>query len=157
MVAEKQRLTHDEYDAFVSLKGAQAVLRSPTVLPRLKDRLKGIKYGSRDAALVVRTLDRLVDALQDTVPDKQSDTLERNLAQSELYVGVRTTRKFDKSDYGMVLSWDQLNALREAAREKCVMCTLDTQEQRKCPLAKLLDALPGERNENARGCGYYGI
>ena len=156
-MAEKQRLTHDEYDAFISLKGAQAVLRSATVLPVLKDRLKGITYGPRDAALVVRPLDRLVDALQDTVPDKQSDTLERNLNQTELYVGVRTTRKFDKSDYGMVLSWDQLNALREAAREKCVMCSRDTQAQRSCPLAKLLDALPGERNENARGCGYYGI
>lgn len=154
---EQKRLTHDEYTAFISLKEVQAVLRSPIVLPVLKDRLKGIKYGARDAALTVRTLDRLADALQETVPGKQSDTLDRNLAQTELYVGVRTTRKFDKTNYGMILSWDQLEALGTAAREKCLMCTLNTQEQRQCPLAKLLDGLPGERNENARGCGYFGI
>lgn len=154
---DKKRLSHDEYNAFVSLKAVQAVLRSPIVLPVLKERLKGIKFGARDAALTVRTLDRLADALQDTVPDKQSDTLDRNLAQTELYTGVRTTRKFDKTHYGMVLSWNQIDALRTAAREKCVMCTLDAHEQRRCPLAKLLDELPGEKNENARGCGYYGI
>lgn len=154
---EKQRLTHDEYDAFVSLKGAQAVLRSPVVLPRLKDRLKGIKYGSRDAALAARTLDRLVDRMHDTVPDKQAATLDRNLEMSELYVGVRTTRRFDKTEYGMILSWNQINLLREAAREKCVTCSLDITDQRRCPLKKLLDELPGERDENARGCGYYGI
>lgn len=156
-MVEKRRLTHDEYDAYVSLKGAQAVLRSPVVLPRLRGRIKGIKYGPRDEALVVRTLDRLLDAMWDTIPDKQADTLDRNLEMSELYVGVRTTRKFDKSEYGMVLSWNQINLLRDAAREKCLTCSRDITDQRRCPLKKLLDELPGERDENARGCGYYGF
>lgn len=156
-MAEKQRLTHDEYDALMYVKTVQAVLRSDRVQPVLKDRLKGIKYGPRDMGSAVKVLDRLSDALFDTVPLEQVKTLDNNMNKACIHIGVRSTRKFDKSDYGMVLSWDQLNALREAAQEKCVMCSRDVQAQRSCPLAKLLDALPGERNENARGCGYYGI
>ena len=154
---DQKRLTHDEFNAYIGLKGVQAVLRSDTVRPALQERLRGIKYGPRDMGLAAGALDRVLDALYETVPDKQRKTLDNNLEMSELYVGVRTTRRFDKKDYGMVLSWNQLEALCSAAREKCLLCTLDPQSQRRCPLAKLLDELPGEKNENARGCGYFGF
>ena len=156
-MADKKRLSHDEYDALMYLKTVQAVLHSDKVRPVLGERLKGIKYGPRDIGHAVRNLDRLADALYDTVPREQTRTLDHNMAMSLIYIGVRTTRRVDRTDYGMVLSWEQLRILSDAAREKCVMCTLDAQEQRRCPLAKLLDELPGEKNENARGCGYYGI
>jgi hypothetical protein len=56
----------------------------------------------------------------------------------------------------MWVSWDAINGLIEAGREKCITCTLTPQEQRQCKLAKALDEMPAEKDETAAGCGYYG-
>ena len=153
----RKRLTHDEWDAVLALEAVHNVLKSKNAWPRLEKRLKGVKYGARDSAMATKAIGRILRDLYDDVPYEQLRSLSNNLAMSELHVGIKTTRNHSQTDYGMILSWEQLNTLGTAALEKCVMCTLSPQEQRKCPLAKILKELPGERNENSNGCGYYSI
>ena len=153
---EQKRLTHDEYDAMVALKSAQAVFKKSRVWDDLQERLRGTRYGARDKGLVLSALNRLLESLYDTIPEKQLDNLFHNLSVSGLYVGVRVTDK-SMSDYGQVLSFNQINALHSAAKEKCLLCTLNPQEQRQCPLAKIFDELPGKKDEHSRGCGYFGF
>ena len=155
LTPDRKRLTHDEYDALIGLEAVHAVLKSAKTWPVLKDRLSKIKWGARDSAMITNGLGRIVKALYNDVPYEQLKTLSNNLHMSELNVGVKTTNKYSQKEYGMVLSWDQLHELSMAAAEKCTVCNLNPQEQRKCPLAKVLDELPGNKNEHSNGCGYF--
>ena len=105
--------------------------------------------------MITNGLGRIVKALYNDVPYEQLKTLSNNLHMSELHVGVKTHNKYSQKDYGMILSWEQLHELSMAAAEKCTVCNLNPQEQRKCPLAKVLDELPGNKNEHSNGCGYF--
>lgn len=154
---DKKRLTHEEYDALIGLEAVHAVLMSKSTWPVLEERVRCIKYGLRDKALLNNVLGRLIKALYMDVPYEQLKSLSNNLKMSELRVGVKTTRKHAQTDYGMLLSWEQFNTLGKAAMEKCVTCSLNPQEQRQCPLAKILDELPGEKYKNTNGCGWYGL
>lgn len=157
LTPERKRLTHDEYDALIGLETVHAVLKSAKTWPALKDRLSKIKYGARDSAMITNGLGRIVKALYNDVPYEQLKTLSNNLHMSELHVGVKTTNKYSQKDYGMILSWEQLDELGRAAMEKCITCSLDSQQQRQCPLAKVLDQLPVHKDDSAKGCGYFGF
>ena len=154
---DRKRLSHEEYDALIGLEAVHAVLKSKNTWPVLEERVKRIKYGPRDRGLLNNALGRLIKALYSDVPYEQLMSLSNNLRMSELHVGVKTTRKHSQTDYGMILSWEQYNTLGKAAMEKCVTCELNPQEQRQCPLAKILDELPGRKYENTNGCGYFGL
>ena len=157
LTPERKRLSHDEWDAIIGLEAVHSVLESAKTWPALTDRLKGVKYGARDSKMLTNALGRIMRDIYNDVPYEQLKSLSNNLKMSELHVGVKTARKHSQQDYGMVLSWDQLNILGSAAIEKCVLCDKNIQEQRKCPLAKILDELPGIKAENTNGCGYYGL
>lgn len=153
---DRKRLNHAEYDALIALEAVHTVLMSAKTWPVLQDRLKKIKWGGRDSAMLTKALGRVVKALYNDVPYEQLKTLSNNLKMSELHVGVKATKKPVQNDWGMVLSWEQLRILGNASSEKCVTCDLDPQQQRKCPLAKIFDELPiGEKKEHTNGCGYF--
>lgn len=154
---DRKRLSHEEWDAVIGLEAVHSVLVSKNTMPVLQKRIKEIKYGARDAAMLTNALGRLLKALYNNVPYEQLKSLSNNLAMSELHVGIKTTRKHSMTDYGMLISWEQLEVLGTAAMEKCVVCNLSTQEQRQCPLKKILDEMPGAKYEHGKGCGYYGL
>lgn len=152
---DRKRLSSDEWDAVLALEAVHSVLISAKTWPVLQKRLKAIKYGARDASMLTNALGRILRALYDDVPYEQLRSLSNNLKMSELHVGIKTAKKSSQKDYGMVMSWEQLDELARASSEKCLVCDLSPQEQKKCPLAKVLDELPGVKNENSKGCGYF--
>ena len=156
---DRKRINHDEYDALVALECVHAALTSPKTFPVLEDRLRGVKYGARDAGTIKSALGRLLNGLYAGVPYEQLNTLSHNIKMSAMHIGVhlKGRRDADQQDYGMILSWEQLGELGRAAMEKCVTCSLDPQQQRQCPLARVLDQLPGSKNERSNGCGYFVI
>lgn len=157
LTPDRKRLSHDEWDAVMGLEAAHSVLVSKNTMPVLQKRIKSIKYGARDAAMLTSALGRILREMYENVPYEQLKSLSNNMKMSELHVGVKTASKHSQRDYGMILSWEQLNTLGSAALEKCVTCNLNPHEQRQCPLKKVLDELPGEKNEHTNGCGYFGL
>lgn len=152
---DRKRISHDEYDALIALEAVHAVLESPKTWPVLAERLKGVKYGARDKGMLTSALGRVLKEMYNTVPYEQLAHLSRNIKLAGVNVGVHIKGRSKESEYGMLLSWEQIDALMDATREKCLVCTLDPQEQRKCPLAKVLDEFPSNKNEHGKGCGYY--
>lgn len=157
LTPDRKRISHEEYDAFIALEAVHAVLESPKTWPILAERLKGVKYGARDASMLTKALGRVVSGLYNTVPYEQLAHLSRNIKCAGVHVGVHIKGRTQEKEYGMCLSWEQIGILMGATKEKCLVCTLDPQEQRKCPLAKILDEFPGNKHEHGKGCGYYGL
>lgn len=92
------------------------------------------------------------------MPEEQRASVQRNIngLKYSLHV-VRVNGGNTSKEDGIYLSWHALEAITEATKDRCLMCTKDIQEQRKCPLAKALDETPVKKaDENARGCRYFG-
>lgn len=152
-----KRINQDEFDALKALECVVSLLESKKVRPVLAERLKSVKYGARDLGAAASATRRVMNNIYKTVPEVQRRHLSNNLRSTELRVGVWLKSGRNTSDHGMIISWDDIMVLLDAAFEKCVVCDLNPQEQRKCPLAKVLDAMPGKKNENSKGCGYFVI
>lgn len=150
-----RRLKGDESEAIKRIMIAVSVLSSGK--ETLWERLKLIKNGRRDYAMSAKKIEALFGDLLDTVPTEQLLTMRRNLASLGYTIGVRRPGASNDRDYGAWLSWEALNALFEAAREKCIVCDLPNDKQRQCPLAKVLDGFPSGKSETAKGCGYFGL
>lgn len=156
LTPDRKRINHDEYDAFIALECACSLLESKKTRPVLAERLKGVQYGSRDMGAASAALRRALKNLYNTVPYEQLKHLSNNVHAAAVRVGVFVNGA-KKNDHGMILTFEQIAELMKAASEKCLICDKDPQEQRKCPLAKVLNELPGEKNENSNGCGWYGL
>lgn len=150
-----ERLRGNESEALKRLQVAVEILDGTR--PQLWDRLKGMQNGRRDMGNAVASLDRVFTGLLHTVPTEQLLTIRRNLASIGYTIGVRRPGGVEnEKDFGMWLSWETINALLDASRERCIVCSLVVDEQRKCPLGKALDTLPADKDTTARGCGWYG-
>lgn len=157
LTPDRKRISRDEYDALTSLEAVHAVLESKKVQPVLAERFKSVRYAARDYAMLTSALGRLLRNVYNTVPYEQLKNLSHNIKLTAVHVGVHIKGRTQDSEYGMCLSWNQISELMKAASETCLVCDLDPQEQRKCPLAKVLNELPGRKNENSTGCGWYGL
>lgn len=127
---------------------------------QLARRVALVPYGKRDVAMLAAVTRRLISAISQTVPSDQYATYMRNLDAASYVVGVKrpgaTTR--DETNFGLWLSWSVLNALLGGCHETCMMCTLDTQTRRACPLRKALDTIPNEMADRDNGdCPYYTV
>ena len=152
---ERRRIRGSEAEAFKRLHVASDILDG--LRKDFHERAGLVKWGRRDLAAASALLNKVFTAMLETVPLSQLETMSRNLRSACFWTGTRRPgERENKTDFGMWLSWDTINGLIEAGREKCVTCTLDPQEQRQCELAKALDTMPAEKDETATGCGYYG-
>lgn len=157
LTPDRKRINSSEYDALVALEAVHAVLESPKTWPVLAKRLKDVNYGARDSSMLTKALGRVLRGIYNTVPYEQLAHLSRNIKLSSVHVGVYVKGRSQEKECGMCLSWEQIGVLMDATREKCLVCNLDPQEQRKCPLAKVLDEFPTDKYEQGKGCGYYGL
>lgn len=153
LTPERRRISHDELDALIALECASTLMESKKTRPVLADRLKEVKYGARDMGMAATGLASVLRRMYDTVPYEQLKHLRNQIAHKGVRVGVFATRA-EKNDCGMVLTWEQLETFAEAAREKCLACSLDPQQQKSCKLAKLFDEMPGTKDKYSKGCGY---
>ena len=149
------RIRGSEAEAFKRLYVASDILDG--LRHELNELAGMVKWGRRDLAAASTLLNKVFAAMLETVPLPQLETMYRNMKAACFWTGTRRPgERENKTDFGMWVSWDTINGLIEASRERCVVCTLDPQQQRQCPLAKALDQLPSEKDEAAPGCGWYG-
>lgn len=152
---ERRRIRGSEAESFKQLHVASDILDG--LRRDLNERAGMVKWGRRDLAAASTLLNKVFEAMLETVPLSQLETMSRNLKSACFWTGTRRPgERENKTDFGMWVSWDTINGLIEASRDRCLTCALNPQEQRKCPLAKALDELPVEKDETARGCGWFG-
>lgn len=102
-------------------------------------------------------LGKALDEIFNSMPLEQLISFRRNLKGLRYSISVQNVGGKDYKNDGCWLSLDALDALCEAVKDHCLMCTKDTAEQRKCPLAKALGELPCiNADEDAKGCRYFG-
>lgn len=78
-----------------------------------------------------------------TIPFDQLLTVERQMDNIGYSVGVKSAQgKYLDKEYGIYLSNEQFGTLISACKDHCIVCDKDKQEQRKCKLKKMFDALP---------------
>lgn len=152
------RLTAAEREALIRLNVAVDILL--TMPEQLARRVKLVKYGRRDFAMLAKVTERLTRGMTGTVPEDQLPSLLRNLKTASYLVGVKApgAASRDEWNYGTWVSWGVLNALLGGCHDKCTLCDLDVQGRRSCPLRKALDAIPNELADRENGdCPYYTI
>lgn len=155
MVDERKRLNAAEQDGLLALNAAlQALKDSETLDSRLGQISRGLSMRNAAAGMIRKAIERIYA----TMPVEQLVSYSRNLQTLRYYVEVSRPNGRKYGDDGRWLSYDALDKLCAAAQEgRCLVCTKDKQEQRKCPLAKALDELPcAKADEHADGCKYFG-
>lgn len=151
----ERRIRGTESEGFKKLHVAADILDGLKVT--LHERLGMVQYGRRDMALAAAMANRAFTGMLGTVPLSQLQTMQRNVRHAVYAVGTKRPGGItNEADWGIWVSWDTLNMLIESAKEKCLVCDLPVDKQRQCPLAKALETLPAEKDENAPGCGWYG-
>lgn len=152
MENEKIRLNAAEQVALCNLEAAIKAmeLAKPLTVKRLH--MKGAKAMFNG---VIGSLNRLMELLKADMPTEQRLAYTMNARTLKYWFKIAPPmRRFD--DDGCWISLEGVDTILDAAREKCLVCTLDLQQQRKCPLAKAMNQVPVKNmDENASGCGYH--
>lgn len=153
---DKVRVTPSEMDG---LKHLVALEEMAAHIGALEQRLKGIPRGMLRLGQIRAATKSLKRDVYATIPDKQRQNIEINFAGMGYTFGVRRPDGIgmDKTQYGLWVNDKFLQVCEDAIREHCTMCSLDVQHQRSCPYAEVRDEMPGPKDRNARGCGYFGL
>lgn len=151
---EQKRLTASErkglYHMFAALEG----MVNSTSLQRRIDSIPGCKRLVNSAKGM---LGKATEQVMESMPLEQVKSVRRQLPGLRYSISIANVSGKEMKQDGMWLSWEALEALTEGVRDHCLMCTCNTEEQRRCKLAKALDELPCiKADENARGCRYFG-
>lgn len=153
--SRRKRMNGDEYEALLHLTAAADILQKQR--GKIAARVKMIPGGPRDYGLLASRIQVLYGELLKTVPLEQLLTFSRNVPGMVYSVGTkRITNSNHSKEYGIWIDLAALKVISETIREHCMLCEKSIQEQRQCPLAKALDTIPGDKDESARGCGYFG-
>ena len=154
-MTEKKRLTGSERQSFMELVVARTALKNLETCVKWFGDIPKAKWRYRTACTLLAKL--YADAMA-AMPEEQRASTQRNIngLKYSLHVARVNGGNTSKED-GFYLSWEALEAITEATKDRCLMCSKDVQEQRKCPLAKALDETPAKKaDNNARGCRYFG-
>ena len=151
---EKKRLTANERKALMHMFAA---LEGMANLQQLGGRIESIPGCKRLVNSARGMLGKAIENVMGSIPTEQVISIRRQLPGLRYSIAIVNVTGKDARQDGMWLSWEALEALSEAIKDRCLMCQKDTMEQRMCPLAKALDELPCiKADEDARGCRYFG-
>lgn len=128
----------------------------------IEDRFADIEGGKRDLALLRSVSMKLVYKLIEVMPledRKDGDDIKKWLTHMKIYTSVPGRAEHNAvnpiKDFGLYLSYEDINTLIAAAGEKCALCDLDERESKKCKLRKVLKKLPlADTKDNCNGCPY---
>ena len=154
----KRRLTASERESLLRLNVALEILmREPDTLAARAALVPGAK---RDLGLLRAKIKTLMEGFTHTIPTEQLISYRNTLRMTSYIIGARRpgSRGRDWTNYGLWLSYEEINGLLEGCHDKCLTCALDTVGRRKCPLRKTLDAIPNDVSERADGdCPYFAM
>lgn len=160
-MSEVKRLTAGERYQLMALGVANQILAN--ACGEAEQRVRMVPGGWRDLRMIRTVLDRLLDRIMDTMPKEQVRAYAHSLHDASYTVGVRCravdNETLRQQEHAIYLSLYALNALGDAAREKCMMCGLDQHGQAKCPLRKAFDEMPNNAPDRSGGggCPYYSV
>lgn len=152
---DTKRLTATEKEALVRLNVALEVL---TKEPQyLRERAALIPGAKRDLAMIAKRIEGLMEQFALTIPSEQARTYLNALGMASYVIGVRRPGDHGRDDknYGMWLPNEVINALVDGCRDKCLMCSGDTEARRRCALRKALDMVPNDVPHDVDDCPYY--
>ena len=154
-----KRMTATERDTYMHLNIAYQIM-SNALRDLNEDGMKRVKYLKRDLRLMEKTLERICTEVIGTLPDEQKRGYCNMLRDSSFKVGVRckaVSGKPMQDEYGIYMSFTQINTFLEAIQEKCHYCGLDAAGIAQCKLRKALDELPNDTPDTGNGCPYYTV
>ena len=150
---ERKRLNATENNGLLSLCAAFNAIGDAEVLEK---RLKELPRGWQMLKSVDGQIKKLITMIAESMPEEQLMAFYRNRKTLTYYVAVKSPAGRPYDNDGRWISYDSLDTVLEAAQSYCLTCSKDTQEQRKCKLAKALDELPLRKaDEKAHGCRYF--
>ena len=154
-----KRMTATERDTYLHLNVAYQIMSN--ALRDLNDEsLKRVKFLKRDLRMMEKTLERICTDVIGTIPDEQKRGYCNMLRDSSYRVGVKcraTANMHMQDEYGVYMTFDQINVFLDAIKEKCHYCGLDNAGIARCELRKALDELPNDTPECESGCKYYTV
>lgn len=153
---KRKRMTAGETSSFIRIYAAMDSW--DTAVDELQRRIESTKGCKQAAATASAMIHKAFQLLLRTMEKEQVRSLKRNLAHMRHEVMLAGTANHRDND-GVWLSEKQLAILVQATRDCCDVCDADIQQQRQCPLAKTLDAIPrlvgDDTDRPGRGCRYF--
>ena len=149
---ERVRRTAQERNAWASLAIAASEIHA--ALPKIEPWLRQTKaWGPFKGASGI--VIKMVNRLGDTLPEEQFRSLYMRLKDSELKLVPKSAVKREGWWY---VSESQLEIMCAAIREDtCSMCVKANNDQRKCELRRVLEALPMRVRETAGDSCPFGL
>lgn len=160
-MSERKRMTATERETLGALSVASQIM-SNAVRDLNGERCKLVKNMRRDLRLCEVTLDRLLQRIVYSIPPEQQRSYAHTLMDTSYTVGAkcraRNGSRASDDEYGMYLTFHQINELLTAAREKCMMCDMTKETIARCTLRKAFDEIPTDAPaSDGTDCPYYRI
>lgn len=157
----EKRMSATERDALMSIGVASQIITN-ALRDLREERYKLVPNMKRDLRMIEKVIERVVLRFMDSIPMAQRRTYVNSLRDGSYTVGVKCRAHNNEAqrqdEYGLYLTFAQINELLHAAREKCKFCDLDTEGIRRCPLRKTLDEIPNDAPDgDGNDCPYYSI
>jgi len=157
---ETKRLSASERDAMLRLAAATAIIG--TEPDKLAKRLEiaDLPYIKRDIGMIRSKIQKILGELTKTIPENQLQSFKKMLHTATYSVGVQNPLKEfnNDKDYYIWLSYATVYELVAGCHNTCLMCDLDKQGRKSCPLRKTLDTIPNDTPDRPDGdCPYYGV
>ena len=152
----EKRMTASERESLLRLGVIASIIDRDT--KALESRNKIVKNSKRDLAMLRTVTINLFKRYIDTIPIEQHKNMERSLKSTHYHIGVSTSQgnreKLDK-DYGLIVSYADMNVIRDGLKDHCLMCGCSPEEQTQCKLRKALDMTYNDVEERTDGrCPY---
>lgn len=120
-----------------------------TVIDDLKtdicDRIEMIQDGMERLDRIAKESDALLNELRVTIPENQRIAMQHTAEDYE----IRLTPKATPSENNVIITKEEFRELVDAAKTKCMDCTLDDEECSKCKLYQLFTSVVPLDNYNA--------
>lgn len=146
---DAEPLKRYEKMAFIHLMYAATILDELT--KDIADRLNMVDDGVARLKHISELTDGLLDDLRVTAPENQRIHLQNTAEDYE----IRLAPKATPSKQNVVSTKEEFRTLVDAARTKCMECTLDDDECSKCDLFRLLTSiLPVDDYHDRMLCPY---
>lgn len=147
MSDERQRVNSVTREALTILYAAGQAI--DMVAPKMEQLTRRVPNGWRDLRMVQSKLDKLVEALLNTIPVKQLDTMIAQMRISHLRIVTNDIGKSDESKW--LVPRDELTELVAAVvDEKCLVC--DKTDWYNCKLRRIITDLPVDVTNVPNGC-----
>ena len=117
----------------------------------LRDRVSRIDGGPEMMDTMCTVSEKLLTEIRRTIPEKQRHSINNISKDMEMRMVPKATPKTTM----VLMHKEEFRELVDAAQEKCVLCTLDSEDCNQCKLYQLLKTvLPMDRYESGSLCPY---